>query len=1010
MKYFCKLSNLFLVLALLVGLLGLAQPAQASAPLMADLWVPNGSVQAILLSGSTLYIGGNFTYVGPPTGSFAALDAGGAPDRAFPPVSGTINAIAPDGAGGWYVGGTFTSVGGHPRNNLAHLKADKSLDFAWNPNPNGQVKALLVNSSTLYVGGKFTTIGGQTRNYLAALDTGTGLATAWNPNPNWWVHSLAVPPTSGGSSSIIYVGGEFTSISWRPRNRIAALDTGTGNATNWDPNADGVVSSLVVVAPTSGVGSNTIYAGGYFTNIGGQARNYIAALDAGTATATTWNPNASGIVKALAVAAPTSGGSTIYAGGEFSSIGGQSRKYIAALDAGTGSATSWDPNASAIVNALVAVPPISGASSGTIYAGGDFTSIGGQSRNYIAALDAGIGSATTWDPNANNPTYALAVASPTSGVSYSTISAGGSFTSIGGQNRNYIAALDTGTGALTTWNPNASGGVYTLAQDGSTIYAGGIFTSIGGQDRKYIAALDANTGKATTWNPGADGVVLTLAVGNSGTIYAGGWFLSIGGAQRTYIAALDASTGKATNWRPNANFTVTSLAVDGSTIYAGGYFTNIGWQNRNYIAALDANTGIATLWNPNANDRVNTLTMAPAISGERSSTIYVGGQFTIIGGQFRNRIAALDASIGTAMAWDPNANNPVYELTASGSTVYAGGSFTTIGGQPRNYIAALDTIIGDATAWNPNANNTVSVLVVAPPTSETNSNMIYAGGSFTTTGGQPRNGFVALRDGAATCQSVGSGGSWRVSNWSNCGNAIPGDGDTVEVQAGHTLTVYGNLAIDNLITHAGGELNLPRGSNLTVEGTLTHNGRLTQTLAVPSTTTFLNIKNADGSADRFFGLTLTPEMGGSTPAGDMGNTTVTIRGNQNCTGGSGVKRCFDISPTTPQNATVRLYYTNAELNGQTYNALKLWHWSAGWAQAGDTYTYSATCSTGQINCWIEAKNVSAYSPFGIGSSKQPTAVRMQSFAARTIPAEGGLALVGLLLLGLCGVGVFKVRQ
>jgi predicted small secreted protein len=103
------------------------------------------------------------------------------------------------------------------------------------------------------------------------------------------------------------------------------------------------------------------------------------------------------------------------------------------------------------------------------------------------------------------------------------------------------------------------------------------FTSIGGQKRNYIAALDATTGKATDWNPNADSYVATLAI-NGSTIYVGGYFTSIGGQKRNYIAALDATTGKAINWNPDADNGVLTLAINGSTIYVGGYFTSIGGQ------------------------------------------------------------------------------------------------------------------------------------------------------------------------------------------------------------------------------------------------------------------------------------------------------------------------------------------------------------------------------------------------------------------------------------------------
>ncbi len=662
-----------------------------------NLWVTNGQVNGVVREGGTVYIGGSFSQVGPATGGGVPIDvaSGGLPSS-FPRITGIVYAAVPDGAGGWYVGGWFTAVGGIPRSNVAHVASDMSVS-TWNPNADALINCLAVSGTTVYAGGIFTTIGGQARNYIAALDAATGEATAWNPSADGEVRSLAV------SSSTVYACGAFTSIGDSTRNYIAALDATSGAATAWNPNAN---SYLYVIA----VRNSTIYAGGNFTIIGDSTRNHIAALDATTGAATAWNPNANSNVWGIAVS-----DNIVYACGPFTSIGDSTRNTIAALDTGTGAATAWNPSTDGEVYTLA----VSGL---TVYAGGYFTSIGGQARNFIAALDATTGMATAWDPNANNGVWVLA-------VSGSTIYAGGEFTSLGGQTRNNIAALDATTGAATAWNPNADGPVLALGVSGSTVYAVGGFTSIGGQARNRIASLDATTGLATAWSPNADQSVRALAVSGS-TVYAGGDFTSIGGQARNYIAALDATTGMATAWNPNANGYVSALAVSGSTVYAGGDFTSIGGQARNRIAALNATTGLATAWNPNA----NSFVLALAVNG---STVYAGGAFSSIGAQARSYVAALDTITGVASAWSPSANAGVRALAVSGSTVYAGGDFTSIGAQARNYVAALDATAGAATAWNPDAASLVLALTVSGST-------IYAGGSFTSIGGLPQSGIAAI--------------------------------------------------------------------------------------------------------------------------------------------------------------------------------------------------------------------------------------------------------------------------
>src|SRR5437763_1477308 len=74
-------------------------------------------------------------------------------------------------------------------------------------------------------------------------------------------------------------------------------------------------------------------------------------------------------------------------------------------------------------------------------------------------------------------------------VSSGLVYLGGSFSTVGGQPRGHVAAVDATSGAVTGWNPQSSAEVVTILPHGSTIYVGGAFNAIGGQARSHIAAL-----------------------------------------------------------------------------------------------------------------------------------------------------------------------------------------------------------------------------------------------------------------------------------------------------------------------------------------------------------------------------------------------------------------------------------------------------------------------------------------------------------------------------------------
>lgn len=48
--------------------------------------------------------------------------------RDWPAPNGTVVTSIPDGAGGWYIGGTFSKVGSTPAYNFANIKSNKQVD------------------------------------------------------------------------------------------------------------------------------------------------------------------------------------------------------------------------------------------------------------------------------------------------------------------------------------------------------------------------------------------------------------------------------------------------------------------------------------------------------------------------------------------------------------------------------------------------------------------------------------------------------------------------------------------------------------------------------------------------------------------------------------------------------------------------------------------------------------------------------------------------------------------
>jgi Ca2+-binding RTX toxin-like protein len=265
---------------------------------------------------------------------------------------------------------------------------------------------------------------------------------------------------------------------------------------------------------------------------------------------------------------------------------------------------------------------------------------------------------------------------------------------------------------------------------GDRIYLGGYFTHVDGVERNHLAAINAATGELTNWDPNANGSVRTLALSDDGTrIYAGGTFSSVSGVTRRRLVSLDAATGAVDpSWKPTANSAVRTLAVSGSSVYLGGDFTTVKGENRTRLALVDGVAGdLDESWVPTANRVVRSLALS-----DDGARVYVGGDFTVISGESRPNLAALDPTTGALdnAFMPPPPNGKVYDLKESGGRVY------TAEGGPGGAAAAYDSATG-AGAWAIKGNGDAEAVAVLGST-------LYVGGHFERFDGQDRNKFAAL--------------------------------------------------------------------------------------------------------------------------------------------------------------------------------------------------------------------------------------------------------------------------
>jgi N-acetylneuraminic acid mutarotase len=239
-------------------------------------------VWALAVSGSDLYVGGDFTQSG--DGSMANLGR----IARYDTTADTWHALPKQGLNWYvfvlemvgsdlYVGGLFTQTGDGSLTNLGHIARYDTTATTWhafsNQGLNDGVYALATSGSDLYVGGNFTQTGDGSLTSLSCIARYDTTAETWHALPNEGLDDYVIAMAAVGSD--LYMGGTFTQTadgSLTDLGRIARYDTLT---TTWyalpNEGLNGWVNALAV-------SDSDLYMGGYFwqTGDGALALRYIA--------------------------------------------------------------------------------------------------------------------------------------------------------------------------------------------------------------------------------------------------------------------------------------------------------------------------------------------------------------------------------------------------------------------------------------------------------------------------------------------------------------------------------------------------------------------------------------------------------------------------------------------------------------------------------------------------------------------------------------------------------------
>jgi hypothetical protein len=424
----------------------------------------NGEVSALAVVGNEVFVGGRFTSAGgvsannvarfnTQTNTWSALGTGSGNGVS----GGGVNALAVVG-NEVVVGGWFNSAGGVSANRVARFNTQTNTWSALGTgSSNGvssgsgfpAVRALAVVGNEVYVGGDFTSAGGVSANNVARFNTQTNTWSALGTGSSNGVSSV------GGFAPVfalavvgneVVVGGAFSSAGGVSANCVARFNTQTNT---WSVLGTGSSNGVNDVVTALAVVGNEVYVGGAFSSAGGVSANRVARFNTQTNTWSSLGTGSSNGVSGGGVAALAVVGNEVVVGGWFNSAGGVSANRVARFNTQTNTWSSLGTGSQNGVDSVVTALAVVG---NEVVVGGLFTSAGGVSANRVARFNT---QTNTWSAlgtgssnGVNGFVNALAVVG-------NEVVVGGEFTSAGGVSANFVARWNSGTSRVEQLSPTA---------------------------------------------------------------------------------------------------------------------------------------------------------------------------------------------------------------------------------------------------------------------------------------------------------------------------------------------------------------------------------------------------------------------------------------------------------------------------------------------------------------------------------------------------------------------------